>query len=168
MGLPKKLAIALASVVGFLAIVVIGAYWWASVPPKRPKSVPPTAAYYPGLALPFQAHKHGEWVNCWFDPKQGVDWCRVTFVDGRLLYEGVFFSYQRHVAVPQGELLIDPEVMSNAQEQVEVDASSQESSSPGLQVVPLVYLRNGEVLIPEKEYGVGKKRIDDLREARKP
>jgi len=154
-----------------IAVLVLTAllrlnYWWANIPPKRPASVPATAGYCGGLATTFPGSKRGEWVNCWFDSEQNADRCRVTFVNGRLLYEGVYLPYQRQTPIPQGELLIDSMTMNRAQEQVEVDASSGESSEPGLQVVPLVYLRNGEVLIPAKAYEVGKKRLDQIREAR--
>ncbi len=153
-----------------IAILILAAllglnYWWANVPPPRPANVPSTAVYYGGLATPFPASKNGEWVNCWFDPVQNVDKCRVAFADGRLLYEGVYLPYEKQMPIPQSELSLDSKTMNRAQEQVEVNASNQESSEPGTQVVPLVYLRDGDVLIPEKGYAAGKKRLDELRAA---
>lgn len=157
--------------IGALFLLLIGLLklysWWANIPPAKPANMPSTAGYYGGLATPFPASKRGDWVNCWFDSKQNVDRCRVTFVDGRLLYEGTYLPYHGQAPVPQEELVIDSKTMNRAQEQVEVNASSQESSEPGIQVIPLVYLRNGEVLIPEKAYGAGKKQLDELRAARK-
>ncbi len=154
-----------------IAVLVLAALlrlnlWWANTAPARPANVPSTAGYYGGLSTPFPASRRGDWVDCWLDSEQNVDRCRVTFVDGRLLYEGVYLPYQAKAPIPQGELSIDSGAMSRAQEQVEVDASGKESSEPGLQVVPLVYLNNGEVLIPQQSYEAGKQRLDELRKAR--
>ena len=160
--LSEKLAVVLWSVGAFIFICVVYFFWWEKQPPPRPKSLPPTAVYYCGLALPFIFHKNGDWVYCWFDSKQNSDRCRVTFVDGTLLYEGIFLPYRRHTPVPEDELLIDPELMKTAQEQVEVNASIQESSVPDIRVIPLVFLRNCEVLIPEKVYEQEKKRLDEV------
>jgi hypothetical protein len=142
--------------------------WWEKQPPPRPTHLPSTAVYYRGLALPFIINKNGDWVYCWFDTTQNSDRCRVTFVDGTLLFQGVFLPYRRQTPVPRDELLIDPEMMNTAQEQVEVDASIEESTVPGMCVVPLVFLRNGEILIPEKAYTSEKKRLDEVGTRRKP
>jgi hypothetical protein len=161
--IPEKLTTALASVVALFVVGVIGAFWWARMPPRRPSDVPATAVYYPGLAVGLPAHKRGSWVYCWFDTVQNMDRCRVTSVKGEFQYQGVFLPYQRHGPVPENELAIDPQLMADEQEQVEVVESNEESSSPGFKVVPLVYLRNGEILIPERAYETGKKRLDEKR-----
>jgi len=150
------------------AVYLVGAYWWYSTPPHRPKSVPRTAAYYAGLAIPFGIGQHGAWINCWLDVAQKVDRCRNTSVDGSILYEGIYAPYQKRMPVPESELLIDSTVMNQAQEEFELSATSQESATPGLVFVSLIYLRNGEILIPDKVYREATKRLDDLRQTHSP
>ncbi|MGA9882647.1 MAG: hypothetical protein WBQ34_02890 [Candidatus Acidiferrales bacterium] len=156
-----------------ITIVVLAAllwlnYLWANVPPPRPANVPPTATYYGGLATTFPYPKRGQWVNCWFDSERNADLCRVTSFDGRLVYQGIYLSYPRQTPLPETDLLIDSKTMNRAQEQIAVEASGHESSEPGIQGVPLVYLRDGDVLMPAKAYEAGKKRLEELQKAHSP
>ena len=167
---------------GTLAIIVVGGFvilmatlqmvtiWWYSFPPKRPSNVPAEAVFAWGLGVGLPAPKRGYWVNCWFDSKQDVDQCRVSGVNGKLIFEGVFLAYQGQSPISESDLVIDPEATNRNGEAeiVEVDANSQESSRSGFQVVPLVFLRNGNVLIPAKAYQAGKKRLDEIRARQTP
>jgi|HubBroStandDraft_1064217.scaffolds.fasta_scaffold626209_1 hypothetical protein len=134
--------------IAFLGLCILYGlfYLWEGMPPKRPANVPSSAVYYPGLANPFITSKTGQWVNCWFDAEKNIDRCCVTHVDGSLIYEGDYLPYQRRTPIPQNELLIDSDAMNLAQQQLFV--GNQQTGSTGLtfRVVPLVYLRNGEVL----------------------
>ncbi|MFZ3215490.1 MAG: hypothetical protein WA192_05450 [Candidatus Acidiferrales bacterium] len=164
----QKIAYTLGVAVAILFIAIAGAFWWAGTPPRHPSNVPSTAAYFPGLALGLPAPKHGAWVSCWYDAGQSVDRCRIFSVDGVVIYEGVFVPYKGQVAVPQGDLLIDSQVMAKAQEQVEVNAAAPNSTVKLWAFVPLVFLRNGQILIPAQSYESGKRRLDDLRNAGSP
>lgn len=146
-----------------LAVVFqIVTIWWYSFPPKRPNSVSPNAVFIWGLPVGLPAPKRGNWVNCWFDPKENVDECRVASVNGALLYQGPFLPYQGQTPVPENELAVDSKTTSqNGPEQVDFIATSEESSDPGVQVVPLLFLWNGNVLIPAKAYQAGKEQLDE-------
>jgi hypothetical protein len=143
-------------------------YMWENSPPKRPANVPSSAGYYGGWALPFTFSKRGDWVNCWFDGEKNVDRCRVTQVDGSFKYEGTYLPYQSHTPIPQNELLIDSDAMNRGQEQVNVGASIDDPSMSDYRVVPLVYLRDGEVLIPERAYKRGKEQLDEAQQLHSP
>jgi hypothetical protein len=163
-----KLTFALSAIAVIFVTYLVGTFWWADRPPRRPTSVSPMAVYWPGLALGLPGPRHGAWVACWFDRQQSSDQCRIDTVDGRALFEGTYSPYLSRVPIRSDELLIDLAAMSKAQEQVEVATSAGESSSPGPQMVPLIYLRNGDVLIPQKSYDTGRRRLDDLRQAGSP
>jgi hypothetical protein len=160
--------IKIVSIVGVVAIAyVAGAYWRYKTPPRRPKGVPRIAAYYAGLALPI-TNQSGVWVNCWFDSVQNVDRCRNTSAHGSVLYEDVYLPYQKTSPMPQSELQIDSEAMNNAQMQFEVHIFPG-SRATGLEEVPLVYLKNGDVLIPQSIYAEAEKSLESakrLKEAR--
>jgi hypothetical protein len=151
-------------IAGFLVVALVALLifntWWFSFPPPRPATVPPNAVYFLGLATPFPASKNGDWVTCWFDSGQKVDRCRVMFTDGRLRYEGIYRPYRARAPFVGSELSIDSKQMSRSHMPIEVQASSSESSEPGVKGVPLVYLLNGDVLIPENNYAVGKEQLD--------
>jgi hypothetical protein len=165
----KRLVWVIGIVILLLAAMLKLNHWWANLPPKRPANVPSTAGYYGGLATPFPSLKRGDWVTCWFDSGKNVDRCRVTHVDGTLIYEGVYLPYQSQTPIPQSELLIDSDAMNLAQEQVDVGTPwTKGSDVMDFRVVPLVCLHNGKVLIPEKAYVQGSKRLDELQQAGSP
>ncbi len=78
------------------------------------------------------------------------------------MYEGVYLPYPQTSPIPQSELVIDEKKMNLAQEQLFVEAPTD------FQVVPIVYLRNGSVLIPAKTYEQGKQRMEELQRANNP
>ena len=142
------------SVIVVLFFVITAAYWWANIPPVRPDEVPPTAVFLWGQSVGLPAQKRGSWLNCWFDSEQNVNRCRVTRLDGSLLHEGIFVPYGGQTSIPTRELEIDP------------TASRREAVWVEGKFVPVVYLRNGSILIPKESYQAGKKRLDELRKER--
>jgi hypothetical protein len=151
-------------IAGVMVFVLVGLLvfnsWWFSFPPPRPVDVPTNAVYFVLSAVPFPASKSGDWITCWFDSGQKADRCRVMFTDGRLRYEGIYRPYRSKTPFVGSELSIDSKRMGKSHMPVEVQASSNDSSDPGVQFVPVVYLLNGDVLIPENNYAVGKEQLD--------
>lgn len=152
--------------VGILSLV--GIYAWYNTAPRRPRTVSPTAVYYEGLAEPFKVEQHGIWVICWFDQVANVDKCRNSAFDGRLVYEGVYVPYNSRNPIPQAELIIASKTMNEAQEDVEVFATNEESSKPGFYGIPLIYLENGNILIPKKALKEANARLEELERANSP
>jgi hypothetical protein len=163
-----KTVVWISGIVLVLLIAIKCLYWWADTPPKRPANVPPSAVFFWGPPVGLPAHKRGDWITCWVDSKYNVDRCRVVEIDGSLLYEGVFVSFEGHASIPESDLVIDSKTTNLAQERVGLNATNEESIEPGPKYVPLIYLRNGQVLIPEKGYERGKQRLDELQKARSP
>jgi hypothetical protein len=156
--LEKRVVLALGVVLALLVVLLRVYSWWANIPPKRPGDVAADAVFIPSLPTPFPASKHGNWVSCWFDPAQNVDLCRVTDSDGHLRYEGAFIPYKGQVTVPGSDVIIDAEATN--------DNWFQKSVWVREELVPLVSLRNGQILIPKEAYQAGKKRLDELQAGR--
>jgi len=149
MSLGAKLAIALTAVLGLLLLFVVGAYWWAGLSPKRPRGTSDHAIYVEPDSVPFTVLKTGVWVDCWFDAKGNVDLCKMTDLNGDTRLEGVFMPYEGLLPVPQSELKFD----------VRRTGTLWLGDSNGTSY-PVVYLMNGEILIPESDYDHAKQEVD--------
>ena len=153
--LMKKVIVLFFALIGALFLVILGAYWWANVPPKRPKGVPPDAVFLWAGHLGLPAPKHGTWIACWTDTANGVNKCRLTEMDGTSEYEGVFLADTGRNPVPESDLKIEPEPTSDVTHWV---------SLGGLRGAPLVFLKGGTVLIPEDAYQEGMAKLEHLRQ----
>ena len=129
---------------------VIGAYWWANTVPHRPPGVPAKAVFLwaPYTGLPGQ--RRGWWMTCW--EETGHDWCRVSDAEGRLEYAGEFISYLHKESVSDDQLGID--AIRTREHKIWV----------GNALVPLVYLKNGKVLVPAAKYEDGVRLLDQLKQ----
>jgi hypothetical protein len=79
------------------------------------------------------------------------DWCRLTDVKGRLEYEGKFVSFPDKAPIATDELTIDP--IKTREHKLWV----------GDALVPLVYLRNGKILVPAARYDDAAHLLERLR-----
>lgn len=150
-----KASLIIVLIIGIVAAGITGAYWWSNVPPKRPPDVSADAVFLwtGGLGLP--APKHGTWIECWTDAAEGVNKCRLTEMDGKITYEGVFLTNTGKNPVSESDLKIDTETTSNRTFWVRFDM---------LRGAPLVFLRNGIVLIPRDAYEEGMATLEHLRQ----
>lgn len=150
-----KVLIIIVAFAGVAVLAKAGAYWWSNVPPKRPKGVPTDAAFLWAGHLGLPAPKHGTWIACWTDTPNGMNKCKLTEMDGRVSYEGAFLADTGKNPVPQSDLKILSEQTSQS---VDLWVRSQG------QLVPLVFLKNGTVLIPKDAYQEGKAKLAHLRQ----
>jgi hypothetical protein len=128
----------------FLLVLVagfFGAFWWSTTIPRRPTNVAPNAVFLwaPHVGLP--APRRGWWLSCRYEA--GHDYCRLSDLHGDTEYDGEFITYRTKTAVPEIQLIIDPEKSTDHKVWV------------GDTLVPLVYLKNGSILMPEKNYLAG-------------
>ncbi len=127
-----------------LIMAVIGGYWWSNFGPFRPTSVPRTAVFLRAPATGGPSGPRGEWLACW--ESNGENFCRLSARDGTTSFEGVFVPYKRKGPVPA--------------DQLKVDASKTRYADPdgfwiNYILVPIVYLKNGDALIPASQYEKG-------------
>jgi hypothetical protein len=163
-----KIAAALWSGITVVVLGIVGIYWWADTPPTRPAGVTKDAIFFWGLPVGLPAPKRGDWVSCNFDPELNQDVCRVVAMDGVLIYQGIFMPYLAKTPLHDDQLTIDANLTNLAQERVEVNPATAGSGERGINFVPLVYLRDGDVLIPEQSYAEGAKKLSELRAAHSP
>jgi hypothetical protein len=149
----KSIALFLAAA-GIVVLVISGAYWWSNVPPRRPNDVSSRAIFLWAGHLGLPAPKHGTWIDCWVDSDNNK--CKLIDMNGTPEYEGVFLADTGSTPVPMSDLEI---------------LSEQTSQSVNLwvrvngQLIPLVFLRDGAVLIPKEAYQEGMAKLKHLRQS---
>jgi hypothetical protein len=137
----EKATTAFAAGVAALIIWVLGAYWWSNTAPGRPKGAPSNSVFLSAPHVGLPAPRRGWWLACTNQAQHNR--CEISDIDGNLEYEGEFIPYERKEAIPADQLTID--TVKTGEHKVWV----------GKALVPLVYLRNGEVLIPANKYEEG-------------
>jgi hypothetical protein len=152
-----KLKIVAFCLIVFVALIalVTGAYWWSNTPPKRPHDVSAGAVFLWAGHLGLPASKHGTWLECWTDSKVAENRCRLTEMNGTRSFDGAFLADMGSNPVPQSEL----EVLSEQTSQ-SVDLWVRVKG----QLVPLIFLKNGRVLIPSDAYQEGIAKLQHLRQ----
>ncbi|HZE81439.1 MAG TPA: hypothetical protein VE604_11085 [Candidatus Polarisedimenticolia bacterium] len=141
----KKVALTLTAILVVVVTGIAALYWRSNTIPGRPNNVSPSAVFLwaPYVGLP--AARRGWWMSCEHQPPQPAR-CALSDIDGTLKYEGEFLPYVAGVAV--GKLDIDAEKTREYKIWV------------GDALVPIVYLKNGEILIPSSRYEEGKRILD--------
>jgi hypothetical protein len=151
----KKAIVLFLASIGVLFLVITGAYWWSNTPPGRPSDVSAKGVFLWAGHLGLPAPRHGTWIECWTDSKARANKCRLTEMDGARSFEGAFLADTSRAAVPQSELEILSEQTSQS-----VDLWVRVNGEPA----PLVFLRNGKVLIPSDAYEEGMAKLQHLRQ----
>ena len=152
-----KLMLLLLAVIGLIVLGLVGAYWWSNVPPGRPANVSADAVFLWAGHLGLPAPKHGTWIECWRNEAAVTNNCRLTEMDGTRSYDGDFVPSDGKPAVQRMELQIEAEPTSDTTNWVRIN---------GILGAPLVFLKNGTVLIPKDAYAEGTAKLEHLREAR--
>jgi len=138
------------ALLGVMIVVVIGVLWWAGRVPRRPSGLSANALYVERGVVPFMLSSRGEWLDCWFDDHERVDRCKLTDKKGALEFEDVFVPYEGQSPLPQVDLVLDHRRTG------QVWTGSYERHT----LVPIVYLMDGEILLPRSEYEKAKKAVD--------
>jgi len=100
----------------------------------------------------FKLSNTGDWIKCWFDERDRADHCRLTDDKGKLEFEDVFLSYEGQPPLPQSALVFDTRRTGRTW------AGTYEKGTR----FPIVYLTNGEILLPKTEYEKSRRTVDWL------
>jgi hypothetical protein len=138
------------ALLGAMIVVVIAVLWWAGRAPRRPTDLSPNALYIERGVVPFKLPSTGEWLDCWFDDHERVDRCKLTDKKGTLEFEDVFLPYDNQPPPPQTKLVLDRRRTG------QVWTGSYEKGT----LIPVVYLTDGEILLPRSEYEKSKPAVD--------
>lgn len=133
-------------IAGTVIILAAGVSWWKVQTPRRPHSVSPNALYVPNNVR-FTLHKTGYWVDCWFDEHANVDRCKLTDKNGTVTFEDVFLRCCCKRPLQQSELAFD----ARQSEQTWTRSPDDRLN------IPVVYLKYGEVLVPQSFYAEAKR-----------
>ena len=137
-------------VLGALFLAFVALMWWGSRIPKRPSNISASGIFIERGSVPFKLSMHGDWLDCWRDARIGADRCRLTDEKGVLKFEDTFLPYQAHALVPEVELEIDPKKTGH----LWIGVTTQNVS------LPIIFMQNGEILLPQSEYQKAKKIVD--------
>ena len=124
--------------------------WWGSRIPKRPANISSRGVFLEVGVVPFKLSTHGDWLECWNDEKANLDRCRYTDEKGTVYFEDFVLPYEGISPVPEKELIIDP---------VRTSSFHYGVTDKDLRF-PLIFLRNGEILLPQSDYEWGKQIVD--------
>lgn len=150
-----KVSVIILAIVGASVLVIVGAYWWANIPPKRPQNVSSDAVFLWAGHLGLPAAKHGTWIECWVDTDNGVNRCKLTNMDGTVAYEGIFVANTgKAPVVPYNLKILSEQTGQSVDLWVRIKG----------QLIPLVFLKNGSVLIPKDAYQEGMAKLDHLHQ----
>ena len=128
-----------------LAVVVL---WWTGRPPRRPTSLSSNALHFEPNNVPFTLHQTGYWLDCWLDEHANTDRCKLTDVKGNALFEDVFLPCEGGSPVPKSDLVFDERPTGY---------SWTGSYEKGISV-PVIFLANGQILLPRSIYEEAKKK----------
>jgi hypothetical protein len=137
------------AILGTMIVLAVVVLWWTGRPPRRPAGLSANALYIERGVVPFKLSSTGEWLDCWFDERERIDRCKLTDVKGELEFEDVFLPYEGQ-SPPQSDLVFD------ARRTGRVWTGTYEKST----LIPVVYLMNGEILLPRSEYEKAKQTVD--------
>ncbi len=144
---PKKFTrVALVTVI----ILATGALWWEGHKPRRPRTVSSNALYVLPNNVPFTLHKTGYWLDCWFDERANVDRCKLTDEKGTGSFQDAFLPCVGQTPFPQRELVF------NTLRTGSVWTLSPENKGIN---APVVYLENGQLLLPQSLYAEAKRNV---------
>ena len=125
--------------------------WWTSRTPRRPREVSPRALYIERGVVPFKlSSTPGDWLDCWFEEREHLDCCKLTDERGKLEFQDVFLPYEGQSALPEDKLVFDTRRTGH------LWTGSYEKGTR----IPIVYLTNGEILLPRSEYEKAKQIVD--------
>lgn len=139
------------AILGTMMVLAVVVLWWAGRPPRRPASLSSNALYIEKGVVPFKlSSTPGDWLDCWFDEHEQVDRCKMTDESGKLEFEDVFLPYEGQSPLLQDKLVFDTRRTGH------VWTGSYEKGTR----IPVVYLSDGEILLPRSEYEKAKQTVD--------
>jgi len=145
----EKAVYTAAALVTLMIAGLVGAYWWSSRVPSRPRGVAANSVFLWAPHVGFPGPRRGWWLSCW--ENAGHNLCKLSDFDGNAEYEGEFVPYGDKGALPADQLKIDPE--KTRENKVWI----------GSALVPLVCLENGKVLIPASKYQEGARLLEQSK-----
>jgi hypothetical protein len=147
----KKVALTLTAILVVVITGIAALYWRSNTIPRHPNNVSPSAVFLWAPYVGVPTGRRGWWMACEHKLQQRP-WCTLSDVDGTLKYEGEFLPYVEGESL--GKLEIDAE------------KTREEKIWVGDALVPIVYLKSGDILIPSANYQTGKQVLEKQKKGR--
>lgn len=144
-----KVRLALGLIVTMFVVFLFLLEWGTRVP-RRPANISSKGVFLEVGVVPFKLSTHGDWLECWKDDGANTDRCRYTDEKGAVYFEDFVLPYEGVSPVPAGELVIDP---------VRTRSFHYGVTDKNLRF-PLIFLRNGKILLPQSDYEYAKQIVD--------
>jgi hypothetical protein len=132
-----------------LISVLVAVLWWTGRTPQRPPNLSVNALYIERGVVPFKLSNTGEWLDCWFDKDEHLARCKLTNMNGWAEFEDVFLPYSGQAAISETDLMLDRKRTGR------LWGGTYEKGTH----YPIVYLSNGDVLLPRSEYETAKRAV---------
>jgi hypothetical protein len=143
----RIISIVVASIFAMLIIGLIVAYRVSNTVPGRPAGVSSDAVFLWAPYVGFPRPRNGSWMSCRKQNENHID-CVLSAMNGASKYRGAFVPYYHKAVLNIGPLPIDPAKTRDDSVWIKDE------------LVPLVYLTNGEILVPAEGYQQGQKILD--------
>ncbi len=140
----------LLSLMACLFVAFLALMWWGSRIPRRPADISSRGVFLEMGVVPFKLSSHGDWLECWKDERANLDRCKYTDEKGAIYFEDFVLPYDGISPVPEGELVIDT-VRTRSFHYGVTDKNIR---------FPLIFLQNGQILLPQADYDWGKRVVD--------
>ena len=124
-----------------LAILAVLVIWWAEHKPRRPHDVSSSALYVLPNNVPFRLRQTGYWLECWFEPHENVDRCKLTASNGTVSFEDVFLQCEGCTPLPQSELVFKRETGGTWVQSCDKRVNA-----------PIIYVKYDQTLVPRSLY----------------
>jgi hypothetical protein len=139
------------AILGTMMVLAVFVFWWGGRSPRRPASLSSNALYIERGVVPFKlSSTPGDWLDCWFDEHEHLDRCKMTDENGKLEFADVFLPYEGQSPLLQNKLVFDTRRTGR------VWTGTYEKGT----LIPIVYLTDGEILLPRSEYEKAKQTVD--------
>jgi hypothetical protein len=140
-----------AAIAATVFAVIAGSYRLSNIPPKRPQGVSANAVFWWAGHLGLPAPRHGRWLECWAEIDSAGSRCRVTEMNGKIEYDGLYLPNTDQPAIAQSNFKILIETTRDANLWIGMNDGN---------YAPLIFLQNGTILIPKDGYSEGLSKLD--------
>ena len=141
-------------ILAFVVVAIIAVMWWGSRIPKRPPDISLAGIFIERGRAAFKLSTHGDWLDCWQDSRTGTDRCKLTEEDGSVEFEDTFVPYDGPNPIPASELKIDSDKTGTLTFHVNPNDLAHDVA------LPVIFLQNGQILLPQSRYQDGKEVVD--------
>ncbi len=132
----KAVLFAVAFVAGYFLVV----HGSRALDPSLPKDMPQNAHFVQSGFDIEHSEAQGQWIACRDNHGEENNYCRITDLNGTVVYEGAFVPYDHPGSLPDEQLHV-----SNKSTNIWITGPAKRGP------IPVIPMRNGEILVPVQD-----------------